>query len=389
MRDSRWPILVTVFLLSAALAGCAATSLPSRPGAALPDDAALRSGEALFGAPVLANELPDIEVRALDDEMRAFVARAVAGANSHDARLQRLLRAMLTSGLFSLDYQSEKTLTARETFHSGVGNCLAFTNLFVALAREARLQTIYRQVQVPATWTGDGETAILNQHVNALVRDNTVGRYPLRNHVVDFNLPDFRGNYPQFPISDERVDALFYNNLGAQAMRSGEDRTAFIYLVKALGNDDEVAGAWTNLGVLYQRNARLEHAESAFHRALRADPRHKPAMTNLSRLYEQRGMTALAENYRERVRRHQQRNPYYHFSLSEQAYGEGRSGDALAAIDQAIRLQKDEHRFHFMRAVILAQAGRHDASRESLERARKHASLAHQDIYDQKLRKLH
>jgi Flp pilus assembly protein TadD len=389
LRHSRWPTLVGVFLLSAVLVGCASAPLPSRPDAALPSDAALRSGEALFGAPVFASELPDIDIRGLDDEMRAFVARAVAGANSNDARLQRLLRAMLTSGLFSLDYQSEKTLTAKETFHSGVGNCLAFTNLFVALAREARLQTVYRKVQVPAMWTGDGDTAILMQHVNVLVRDTTDGRYPPRNHVVDFNLPDFRGNYPQHPISDARVDALFYNNLAAQAMRSGDDRTAFIYLAKALRTDDDVAAAWTNLGVLYQRNARLEHAESAFHRALRADPRHKPAMTNLARLYEQRGMTVLADNYRERIWRHQQRNPYYHLSLSEQAYGEGRSGDALAAIDQAIRLQKDEHRFHFMRAVILAQAGRHDASRESLERARKHASVAYQGIYDQKLRKLH
>jgi Flp pilus assembly protein TadD len=113
-------------------------------------------------------------------------------------------------------------------------------------------------------------------------------------------------------------------------------------------------------------------------------------MSNLTRLYEQGGQPSLAELYRERIRRHQERNPYYHLFVSEQAYAEGRPEDALAAIDRAIRLQQEEHRFHYMRAVILAQIGRHDASRASLERAREHASVAQvQEIYDRKLRELH
>jgi len=371
------------------LAGCAGPMSAHQSGAALPGDAQLLSGTVLFGESVSAAELPDADIRGVDEDMRAFVASAVSGAHTHEARLHRLLRAMQGSGLFSLDYHAESTLTASETFHAGVGNCLAFTNLFVALAREARLPVNYQQVDVPAMWTGDGDTAILNQHVNAWIRDTTDGRYPPRHLVVDFNLPNYRGNYAQRPISDDRVDALFYNNLGAQAIRSGEHRDAFVYLLKALTTDDDVAAAWTNLGVLYRRNRLPDYAESAYHRALRADPWHKPAMSNLTRLYEQQGLPALAEVYRERIRRHQQRNPYYHLSLSEQAYAEGRPDDALAAINQAIRLQKDEHRFHYMRAVILAQIGRHDASRASLERAREYAAVTQvRDIYDRKLQEL-
>jgi tetratricopeptide (TPR) repeat protein len=389
VRHSRWLCSFAVLTLGLWLAGCAGT-MPARPGATLHGDAELLSGTALFSTPVTAAELPAADIRGLDDEMRAFVTQAVGGAHNHEERLRRLLRAMLGSGLFSLDYHGESTLTASETFHAGVGNCLAFTNLFVALAREARLPVSYQQVEVPAMWTGDGDTAILNQHVNARVRDTTDGRYPPRHQVIDFNLPNYRGNYPQRPISDARIDALFYNNLGAQAIRSGEHREAFVYLLKALETDDDVAAAWTNLGVLYQRSSLPELAESAYHRALRADPRHKPAMSNLTRLYEQGGQPSLAELYRERIRQHQQRNPYYHLFVSEQAYAEGRPEDALAAIDRAIRLQQEEHRFHYMRAVILAQIGRHDASRASLERARERASVAQvQEIYDRKLRELH
>lgn len=389
MRHRHWPTVVIVLVLALAGAGCAAP-LPGRPGADLPGDAELLSGAALFGAPVYASELPDRDVRGLDDEMRAFVHQAVLGAQMHDTRLQRLLQAMLRSGLFSLDYQNEQTLTASETFHGGVGNCLAFTNLFVALAREARLNVSYQQVQVPALWTGDGDMAILNQHVNVRVRDTTDGRYPPRHQEVDFNLPSMRGRYPQRPITDSHVDALFYNNLGAQAMRAGNPREAFIYFLKAISTDADVAATWTNLGVLYQRQERQVYAESAFQRALQADPRHRPAMSNLSRLYEQQGLTSLAAEYRERIRTHQQRNPYYHLFVAELAYAEGRAGDALAAINQAIRLRNDEHRFHYMRAVILARAGQLDASRASLERARETATVAQtRTLYDRKLRALH
>jgi Flp pilus assembly protein TadD len=378
-----------MLVLGLAVAGCAGP-LPGRPGANLPGEAELLSGKALFGEPVSASELPDKDLRGLDDEMRAFVQQAVHGAQMQDTRLERLLQAMLRSGLFSLDYHNEQTLTASETFHGGKGNCLAFTNLFVALAREARLKVSYQQVHVPPIWTGDADMAILNQHVNVRIEDTSGGHHPARHLEVDFNLPSLRGRYRQQVITDSHVDALFYNNLGAQAMRAGDAREAFIYFLKAISADEDVAATWSNLGVLYQRHDRPDHAESAFHRALQADRGHRPAMSNLSWFYEQHGFYSLAEVYRERIRSHQQRNPYYHLFLAEQAYADGRVDDALAAIDEAIRLHTDEHRFHYMRAVILARVGQLDASKASLEQARDHATMAQTRIlYDRKLRALH
>lgn len=385
----RWPMLLTVAALSLALAGCAA-SLPSSSGVKLPGVSELLAGDALFGEPVSEAELPDADIRGLDENMRDFVAWAVGGAHTSEARLERLLRAMVTSGLFSLDYDAEKTLTASATFHAGTGNCLSFTNLFVALAREAQLRVHYQYVDVPATWTGDGDLAILHQHVNVLVRDAGPGRHPSEvGTVVDFNLPVYGGRHPQRIISDARLDALYYNNLGAYAMRNGADRDAFVYFLKSIAIDSSASASWTNLGVLYRRNDLPEYAEAAMHRALHMDPRNKPAMSNLTRLYEERGEHELAETYRERIRRHQQRNPYYHLAQAERAYAEGSAYAALASIDQAIRLRKDEHRFHYMRAVILMQIGRHDASRASLERAREYATVARvQDLYDRKLGEL-
>jgi Flp pilus assembly protein TadD len=380
--------LLIVTLLGVLLSACSSAP-PSRPEAALPGEAELLSGRALFGAPVSADEIPEADVRGLDDAMREFVDRAVSSAWSGEARLRHLLRAMLGSGLFALDYEGELTLTAQETFHARAGNCLAFTNLFVALAREARLQAFYQEVDVPALWSGDGDYSLLIQHVNVLVRETPSGWQAPREHVVDFNLPNYRGAYPQRLIDDQRVDALFYNNLGVEALRAGDHRSAFVYLLKAMREDPGTAAAWGNLGVLYLRNDLPEHAESAFHRALRAERGNKPAMSNLANLYDQRGDAELAEAYRARIRRHNARNPYYQLQLAERAYAEGRVEDGLDAINHAIRLNADEHRFHYMRALLLAQAGRLDASRASLERARDTAAVAQvQAVYERKLREL-
>lgn len=380
--------LIPALVLGLALGGCAAP-LPGPADSTLPDEETLLSGAALFGGPVSHSELPDADLRGLDEEMRAFVAAAVAGASTRDARLLGLLQAMLGSGMFALDYEGETTLTAREAFNARAGNCLSFTNLFVALAREAGLPAYYQEVDVPAIWTGDSETSVLIQHVNVLVRDSARGRDPTRDQVVDFNLPSYRGLHPQRVISDARLDALFYNNLGAAALRAGATRDAFVYFRKALAQDAEVAAAWSNLGVLYYRNGFPGHADSAFHRALRADPGHKPSLSNLARLYEQQGLTDLAAVYSDRVRRHQLRNPYYHLHLAERALQDGRSEDALSSINQAIRLRSDEHRFHYLRAVILAREGRLDASRASLQRARETAPVSQlQAAYERKLQEL-
>ena len=153
---ARWLAVIYLTGLALAMTGCAA-SLPTPRSGELPNDAALLSGTALFGHQVSADEISDADLRALDSAMREFVATAVQGAGSPDARVQRLFWEMRRRGLLSLDYQATRTTTATETFHARTGNCLAFTNLFVALAREANLKVSYQLVDIPPVWSSDGE----------------------------------------------------------------------------------------------------------------------------------------------------------------------------------------------------------------------------------------
>jgi tetratricopeptide (TPR) repeat protein len=380
-------VLKTLWLaaFAAALTGCAGT-LP-RPGEdSLPQRSALLGGERLFGERVSPDERPDADLRGLDEAMRVFVGRAIGSTTDSEGRLQRLLWEMRSNGLLALDYRSTRTATARETFHERTGNCLAFTNLFVALAREAGLRVSYQAVDIPPVWSSDGELAILSLHVNVRVHRAGTQRGGALDRVVDFNAPTFTGNYPQRPVADHVIDALFYNNLAVDALQAGDDRGAFVYFVKALTSDPRSAATWANLGVLYQRHGAQAHAEAAFLQALNADSMHKVAMSNLARLYDRRGDHALAASYRERVRRHQLMNPYYHAFMAEQALAEGDIDTALEAIDRAIRLRDQEHQFHFLRARALQSVGDSEAARVSLLRAHDHAGFA--TVRDQYRRKL-
>ncbi len=372
---ARW-LAVTCFTgVALAMTACAG-SLPVVRSGDLPAEASLLGGTALFGRAVTAEEIPDADLRALDPAMREFVATAVRGAGSPDTRVQRLFWEMRRTGLLSLDYQATRTTTATETFHARTGNCLAFTNLFVALAREANLSVSYQLVEIPPVWSSDGEALMLNQHVNVRIHRSGRNRGARLDQIVDFNLPDYSGNYPQKPVADHVIDALFYNNLAVAAMQEGESRTAFVYFLKALRADPHAASAWANLGVLYQRHGADRHAEAAFHRSLRADRHYKVAMSNLARLYERQGETELAHAYLERIRRHQQRNPYYHFYQAERALADGDTQQALDAINRAIRMREAEHEFHFLRARVMESRGNSEAARLSLARAHEHATFA-------------
>jgi Tfp pilus assembly protein PilF len=381
---------IIVLAVCSLLLGCAGP-LSMRPDPGLPSARELLSGVALFDEAVSPDELPDRDLLGLDQPMRNFVSQAITGPKDSDSQVvRRLLRAMIRSGLLGLEYHEDLTLTAQEVFHSGGGNCLAFTNLFVAMAREAGLRVSYQQVDVPPAWSADENLLILNQHVNVLVHDTRRLGPTLDELVVDFNTPWYRGNYPQWPVSDGFAEALFYNNLAVDALRESDARRAFVFFGKALRADPDVPALWTNLGVLYQRNELPDHAESAFRIALAKDANHKSAISNLAKLYEQRGLHELAAEYRERVRRHQEGNPYFHFFKAEQAALAGDFDAALALVDRAIRLRKDEHKFHFLRAEILARTGREEASRASLELARDYATVATtQALYERKLREQH
>ncbi len=355
------------------LVATAASAAAANRGPALDEEELLEGSALAFEPSALAIPTRD-EVFGLDAEMTAFVAPFAALRDSRQ-RLAGLIEALEERGMFSLDY-SEITRTASATFHGKQGNCLSFTILFVALARAAGLTATYQSVEVPPSWTNDGQVVIAS-HVNTVVR---TGRG--EETTVDFNIRTYQGEQQSRRVNDSYALGLFYTNLGAEALLRGEDAASFAYLREAARARSDIAGIWVNLGVLYARYGRFEHAEAAYLRAIDVDDGEQSAYANLALAYDALGEPELAAEYRERVQDYRERNPYWHYATAARAYEQRQFTDALASLRRALRLKRDEHQFYQLRGQVLAELGRSTDATQSFQLAREYQVIEDARMHD-------
>ncbi len=373
-RNGRIPALTTAALaLALALVACAGQPPGARMSAV--SHAELLSGDRL-GVSRDAAPTP-VELAAVNDDMRAFLRQHVPAGLGPTRTIELILQALLQDGL-ELRYDNFRTYTAEEAFYAREGNCMSFTNLFVALAREAGIKAHYQEVEIPPSWTVDGDTWMYNLHINALVK------LPVGEQVVDFNLGDYDRDYQRWLLSDEEALARYHNNMGVHWMEQGEPEKAFLHLRAALGLQPQAAHVWTNLGTLYRRLGDLAAAEAGYLRAVTIGD-DAAANSNLARLYAQLGEQELSDWYRDRVQLFRRRNPYYLFHLAEEAYAGADYASARQFLLTAIRREPGEHEFYRLLGLTYLQLGKLPAARAQVEQASRHAGVEEQLRYRNKL----
>ncbi|MEQ9568239.1 MAG: transglutaminase domain-containing protein, partial [Pseudomonadales bacterium] len=192
MNGKRWTYALAVAALALAVGACAAQP----PGVQAPaiSHAELLRGDRLGISRDAAP--PPVSLTAVNEDMRAFLRQHVPAGLGPTRTIELILQALLQDGL-QLRYDNFRTFTAEEAFYQREGNCMSFTNLFVALAREAGVNARYQEVEIPPSWTADGDTWRYNLHINALVK------LPVGEQVVDFNLEDYDRDYKRRLLSDE------------------------------------------------------------------------------------------------------------------------------------------------------------------------------------------
>jgi Flp pilus assembly protein TadD len=359
-----------VVCLAALSAACASGFQPGR--AAAPDYPEwLLSGERLFGEPIRADELPEIPISEPTPQMRAFVAELMDGIDRRNSasRFRALFGGLVRNGYFNSVYSANQTLTAAETFEIKGGNCLSYTNLFIALAREAGLDASYQLVDVPPSWDADSEFIIRYTHINVLVRGLRLepGSHPLVT--VDFNdvLPG--ADYRRWTVSDDYASSLFYANRSVSLLREGQVRDSFLHLRRALDIEPGNLDLWINLGAFYATRGDYEGSIEAYHVALQLSPHNRAALSGLARSYANHGDETMAALYQQRVRNYREANPYYHYAMAQAAFERDDYEASLVHINNAIGLKRRAHRFYLLRALVQDKLGLPDAAQSSLRRA--------------------
>lgn len=354
--------LALIALLSLVLVSCAARPPTDRSTGLtrvdLLDDAAFGVTE--------QDQVVLIDLLGVNDDMRDFLREQVPDHFAPERKVDLILKAILSDGL-RLEYDSFKTYSAEEAFYSRQGNCLSFTNLFVALAREAGLKVEFQEVDVPPNWERRGNSYLFNRHINALVH------LPFSSSkAVDFDITEFDLDYPRRRITDNYAMAQYYNNVAVHRLGQDELKPAYLNLRKAIELYPHAPYFWTNLGSLYHHSGDDFRAEASWLEALRVGD-EPSALSNLARLYRRENEEALAAWYDKRAEKYRRKNPFYLFELGKTAYNDGDYPEAVSLLKKAVRLRQGEHEFHRFLGLSYLQLGEKKPALRSFYRAEQSA----------------
>ena len=304
----------------------------------------------------------------VDDAMRAFARQAMRRHGGEaKLRMQALLDHLTDPEQLELSYRWGHTGTTQEVFSTGEANCLAFTNLYVGMARSVGLPVYYILVHDGRSFRKEEDLVIVSDHVAV-----GYGLGPSRLIIDLAAEPENRTDPRKLErISDLTALALFYTNRGAEALRRDEVDIALAQLRTAVALDDQRPAIWTNYGVALRRSGASRSAEEAYRKALELDPRATSAIANLASLLRLERRRDEAEALEAVLARRPGRNPFTYLALGDISLANGRAHEAARLYRRAVRLDKD----HAEAWAALGQAelalGDPVAARRHLRKARK------------------
>lgn len=367
-RPARWSRRArSLSLLAIFLAGCSQNPAHRDAVDALPP---LYRGDALVAVSDVARSTPTPALLELDEEMHAFVERYAGASPNPRQRLINLHAAVKGSGTLGMQYDPFAEGTARDAFNRGSANCLTYAHLFVALARDARLDARYQWLEVRPQWTRVGERVARRLHVNVLVRLPNGEQY-----MVDIDPLQSRDIAGSSVLSDSDGAALYHSNIAVEALSGDDLELAWRNSVRALQLSPAMTHLWVNLGAIYRAAGQPDAAEQAYFQALKLDPGEHSAMNNLMVLYADLGREDERAYWATRVERHRQSSPFFHAWLGDRAAEREAWEKALGHYRRAIELRPDDSRLLYALGMIEYRRGDFDAATRWIGRAIDRATL--------------
>ena len=317
----------------------------------------------------------DIDPLFLSDELKEQLDSYIGYVRDDRKRVELLQDFLYDEANLGIIYSAEKTHTAMELYNARSGNCLSAMNLYVAMARHLGIEARFQRVDVQPSWDKRGGLLVLSQHINATGRFDQTIRY-----VADFTPEIALQQLTSKVISDTQARALYFNNLGVEALVAHNYEGAIAYFKNALFLDPENAIAWNNIGAAFNRAGDRALAQYSYRTAFELDGNSATAIANLAKFYHAQGDTRRARAYELAIERFNAMNPYYHYAQGHVAYGEGDLALARKAFERALALKGEEPDFYVALGRIYFEQGDLVAARK-LSREAEELVLLNDEIY--------
>ena len=306
----------------------------------------------------------------IDEEIRQLARSATKDMISNDDKTRALVDAIISRTGMSISYDWLSNKTARQVFREGRGNCLAYTNLFIGMAREVGLDAVYVDVTTIERVSKEAEVIVNNGHITAGIPDGP------EVTMIDFTSTPEREYQGAKILDDFEAIANYYNNQGflygyfaerADAMEAGVDplEAELLMYETALDVVPNFPRARNNLGVALKRRGRVDEAIEQYKLALEADAKFSEARSNLGSAYYSQGRVEDAIAEFERAAKNSGSNGYFYHHLGVIQLQQGNLDEAAKQFKKALSKESklSDARF-FLGEVYLRQGKEKDAIRE-------------------------
>ncbi|MFT4671597.1 MAG: Flp pilus assembly protein TadD, partial [Pseudohongiellaceae bacterium] len=322
-----------------------------------------------------SDQFIEIEPLYLSDEIKTLLDDIVKPYDGEVTRVEKIQDILYGQDYLGITYSDQKTHTAVEAFHAREGNCLSVMNLYIAMARYLEVDADFQTVAVQPNWDRRGDLLVLSQHINATGRFNAQKRY-----VVDFTPEIALQQLTSSIVTDVEARALYFNNLGVEALIKSDYEGALKYFKNSLFLDPKKSIVWNNIGTTYNRLDNSEYAEYAYQQSFDLDNRNATAVNNLAKFYTNKGDLRLARKYQKAIERFNKKNPYYHFAIGSLAFADENMYQARLSFSRALKLKEEEPEFYMALAQVYLAVGDIEEARRYAESAQRLITL-NDEIY--------
>ncbi|WP_416307847.1 tetratricopeptide repeat protein [Neptunicella sp. SCSIO 80796] len=317
------------------------------------------------------------QVFSLDRSVTDYLEDNILTLTTPLERMDQLSEQLFNPEKINLLYQTNANGVASQTFNSKTANCLSMSILAYSMAKYVGLSVTFQDVVIPEFWNLREDVSFLNGHVNLVLFAKTPVNdgqaYKIDTLEVDFSDSFASSRFRKNPIGKKTALAMFYNNIGAEALVAKDFNRAYAYFRQAMLTDPDYISGWSNLGVLYRMSGHYQWAEQVYNAGLALDDNNRNILDNLVVLLEHTDRKEQADEIRWRINKQRQSNPYYHYFLGQQEYQNGNWQKAIQHFRRAKTLNQFDHHFYFGLAKAYFELGNVDETRRNLNLARRYA----------------
>ncbi len=339
--------------------------------------------DSLFAPPSKPISVDDIF--ALSPAMREFLDNDIARREMTIGKIHALVDTLYDKGKQKFSYDANETNNAAGVFAVHSGNCLSYTIMTAAFAKQMNLPVQFHVATFGEVWDRNHDIDFRIGHVNL-----TLGAPYLQGHeyaqLVDFTaLSDLHGELLD-DIGEDVIVSMYFNNRAAEAMAQGNLDDAYWWAKAATQSSVSFLAAYNTLGVIYLHHKDAVQAERVFARVLEREPENTLAMSNEVVALNALGRTADAQAITARLAQIQPNPPFYYFNLGVKAMQEGDYKTAKMEFTREVNRASYNHQFHFWLALADYRLGEMDETRRQLTYAMENSPNDQQhDLYAAKL----